>query len=554
MNFQRGISGGLRSSALWGKGGRGLKLALVGALLLLALTAPGRARAAAYVPGDLLAAARANPTGVFPVIVQGSAGRTSTGVAKVVGRLRQRLPVAGARGVRRTFRSINGVSTQLSGRQIAALARSDAVSAITRDARVKLAGIFSNDQDWPQAVGITGYWNGGGAGSYPAPTIAVVDSGVDPTRADLGSRLVAQVNLSSLAGNSSGDGYGHGTFVASLAAGEALGHAGASPRSKIVSLDVMDDNGMAMTSDVIAAADWILRNKDAYKIRIANFSLQSSVASSFMYDPLDKAVERLWFGGVVVVTSAGNYASNGQAVTVGHAPANDPFVLTVGAADEAGTTNSKDDVAAPWSAHGYTLDGFLKPDVGAPGRYLVGAVPPTSQMALTHPERITSPGYMQMSGTSFAAPIVAGTAAYVLALHPDYTPDQVKGALMVSARATAAQNWALGVGEVLGSSAVWVSNPPNPNRALDHFLVPDPAGGSVSVFDAASWANAASADASWANASWAAASWSTASWSTASWATASWATASWATASWADASWATASWASASWADASWVW
>jgi hypothetical protein len=148
---------------------------------------------------------------------------------------------------------------------------------------------------------------------------------------------------------------------------------------------------------------------------------------------------------------------------------------------------------------------------------------------------------------------VAAAAADVIAAHPGWSPDQVKGALMVSARATAANGYSLGVGEVNGASAVGVVLPPNPNAALNSFVGPDPMGGSVPVFNAASWASAAQADASWASASWASASWATASWASASWASASWASASWASASWASASWADASWASASWADASWV-
>ena len=139
--------------------------------------------------------------------------------------------------------------------------------------------------------------------------------------------------MTNLLPNSSGDGRGHGTLVAGLAAGSRDGYAGAAPTAPIVSIDVMDDNGMAMTSDVIAAADWILANKSRYNIRVANFSLQSTVAGSFMYDPLDKAVEKLWFNGVVVVAAAGNYGVNGQPTTVAYAPGNDPFVITVGASD-----------------------------------------------------------------------------------------------------------------------------------------------------------------------------------------------------------------------------
>ena len=122
---------------------------------------------------------------------------------------------------------------------------------------------------------------------------------------------------------------------------------------------------MSMTSDVIAAVDWILANKDAKKIGVANFSLHSSVPGLFVYDPLAKAVERLWLSGVVVVAAAGNYATNGAASGVPFAPANSPFVITVGAADIGSTITTSDDVAAPWSAHGYTLDGFAKPELGA---------------------------------------------------------------------------------------------------------------------------------------------------------------------------------------------
>ena len=155
---------------------------------------------------------------------------------------------------------------------------------------------------------------------------------------------------------------------------------------------------------------------------------------------------------------------------------------------------------------------------------------------------------MELSGTSFAAPVVAGAAAQILARHPEWTPDQVKGALMLTARHTPnAAPGSLGVGVIDAYAASRVSNPPNPNAAVNQF-VRQASDGSGLVFDTASWANVAMADASWAQASWAQASWANASWAQASWAQASWANASWAQASWAQASWAQASWASASWA------
>jgi serine protease AprX len=543
--------GETRSSALWGKGGRGFLATLVVAVGLAAPVAnadsgSGSPSFKAYTTPGLIARAQATPKATFDVILVG-ADRPSAWLTKQIASFDSTKAK-----VRKQYRSINGVAARLTGNQILTLARNGHVDSITYDSPVVLAGALSNKQRWPFVSGVQQFWAAGS--SAATPTIAVVDSGIDAGRADFGGRVVAQVNMTSLPGNSAGDGRGHGTFVAGIAAGSGDGYAGAAPASKIVSLDVMDDNGMAMTRDVIAAADWILANKDKYAIRVANFSLHSSQPNSFMFDPLDKAVERLWFSGIVVVVAAGNYGVTGGASGVPFAPGNDPFVITVGADDVDGSVSTNDDHAAPWSAYGYTLDGFAKPDVAAPGRYIVGPVPATSTLPLERPASVVAPGYMQLSGTSFAAPIVAGAAAQILATHPTWTPDQVKGALMVSARpAGDAAPLSVGVGIVDVAKAVALSSAPDANAALRPFVKADPAGGANHVFDAASWANAAKANASWANASWANASWANASWSSASWANASWASASWASASWCDASWSSASWSDASWASVSYA-
>jgi len=541
--------GETRSSALWGKGGRGL---IAGAVLALALIAPVGAIASphqAYTTPGLLASAKAHPTATFDVIIQGDRDKSTGAIASVVkGEVSRN--AGQAKGIKRQFASVNGVAANLTGAQIVRLAQKNGIKAVTTDAPVQLAGSLSNKQRWPFVSGVQKFWAGGS--SAATPTIAIVDSGIDASRADFGNRVVASVNLSSLSNNSAGDGRGHGTFVAGIAAGSGDGYAGAAPGSDLVSLDVMDDQGMAMTRDVIAAADWILANKDKYAIRVANFSLHSSQPTSFMYDPLDVAVERLWTAGVVVVAAVGNYGVDGQPSGVPFAPGNDPFVITVGADDIDGSVSTNDDTAAPWSAYGYTLDGFAKPDVAAPGRYMVGPVPTTSTLVAEKPTSVVAPGYIQLSGTSFAAPIIAGAAAQILAAHPTWTPDQVKGALMVTASKTpSAAPLSEGVGIVDVAKAASLSSAPNPNLALSKFLVKDPITGGK-VFDAASWASTASANASWASASWSSASWASASWSSASWASASWASASWASASWASDAQSAASWASASWASASW--
>src|SRR4029078_3104098 len=92
-------------------------------------------------------------------------------------------------------------------------------------------------------------------------------------------------------------------------------------------------------------------------------SLHAVTRASVLFDPLDQAVEKLWLSGIFVVAASGNYAHNGQASGVPYAPGNAPFVMTVGAADIGTTVATTDDTVAPWSAWGYTPDGFSKPDM-----------------------------------------------------------------------------------------------------------------------------------------------------------------------------------------------
>ncbi len=560
-----------RSNALWGRRGgnrreragtglpvgRGrlaasvtalaLSVPLIAAAGVSSTAGPTRGPGLPVISRSLLSRAQASPATLFSVIVQGNkSSLRSSGVATRIANAIANRP-GGAR-VKKQFVTISGASAEVTGAQLLELAKDNNLGAISEDSKVRLAGL-SNTQQWPYQSELSKFWDVMQLSGVQAPTVAIVDSGIDAPRTDFGGRVVKQVTMTALVPNSPGDGRGHGTFVAGVLAGSATGYAGGAANAKIVSIDVMDDKGMAMTSDVIAAADWIYQNKDAYGIRVANFSLHNSVENSFMYDPLDKAVEKLWFSGVVVVAASGNYGTGTGPSGVHYSPGNDPFIITAGAADIEGTMATSDDTAAPWSAYGYTVDGFMKPDVGAPGRYIVGPVPPTSTLVAERPASVVAPGYMQLSGTSFAAPVVAAAAGYVLALHPSYTPDQVKGALMLAAVAppTAPVN-SLGVGEIKAAKAANVTAPPNPNLALDQFLVSDPAGGSGKVFDAASWSEVAKADASWNTASWGSASWSGASWNTASWGTASWSTASWGSASWSDTSVATSS-TDASWAD-----
>jgi serine protease AprX len=317
----------------------------------------------------------------------------------------------------------------------------------------------------------------------------------------------------------------------------------------------MNDQGQASVADVIRACDWILQNKSTYNIRVANFSLHAVNRASVLFDPLDQAVEKLWLNGVVVVAASGNYAVDGQQSDVQFAPGNDPFVITVGAADIGTKLGSNDDMNAPFSAWGYTPDGFAKPEISAPGRYIIGPTPANGTLALERPENVTAPGYMKLSGTSFASPMVAGAAAMLLNNHPTWTPDQVKGALMMTATPQLlAPKGSLGVGELNIPRARAIKPTqalPNPNAGLNQFL--SSASDGSKVFNAVAWESAAKSNVAWDSAAWSDAAWSDAAWSSVAWSDAAWADVAWATAAWGTVAWSDAAWSDAAWSDAAWA-
>jgi serine protease AprX len=503
----------------------------------------------AYVPDTLLSAIQQNPTQTFDVILQGDRRQGARGfIQKILADQSGSGDETVQTGnVKQLFTSIDGAQLTLTGKQILRVARNGIAQSIVPNSSVQTSG-YSNNQGWASAINVWPNWSSPPAN---APTIAIVDSGIQANRPDFGSRVLAQVNLDSLGPNSPGDGFGHGTFVAGIAAGAANGYAGALPNANLLSIDVMNDQGQGTVSDVIRSCDWILANKAKYNIQVANFSLHAASTGSVMFDPLDQAVEKLWLNGVVVVAAAGNYGTDPVPSGVPFAPGNDPFVITVGATDIGNGNGAGDDSVAPWSAYGYTPDGFWKPDIGAPGRYLVGPVPATSYLPLSRPDKVTAPGYMRLSGTSFAAPFVSAAAATLLALNPTWTPDQVKGALMVSAQREPMSNRQVGVGDVSIASARYVTSPPNPNAPLDRYLAT--AADGTTVFNAMAWRSAALASSTWDAAAWSDAAWSDAAWSSVAWSDAAWADAAWATAAWSTVAWSDVAWGSVAWSDAAWA-
>jgi serine protease AprX len=536
--------GDSRSNALWGKGGRGLVTALCAVLVVAAPLAAGARKstqaqpATTYVDPILLAKANATPNALVKVIIEGNQAKDGTQEASdAFHGVQDRSGSRPVEQIKDKYQFIDSVAVTLKAKKVLQLARIPNLT-VTYDAPVKLSGTvtYTSKHVWPTAAGVKPMWDNRPATGQVMPTIAIVDSGIEKNRADfdMGARVIDEVVITKLLPNSAGDGRGHGTFVAGIAAGSARDQAGAAPQANLISVDVMDDSGMARTSDVIAGAEWVYQNRKVKNIKVANFSLHSTMPSNFLNDPLDKAVEKLWFGGVTVVVAAGNYGKEDGPSGVPYAPGNDPFVITVGAVDLEGSVNVRRHDIPNWSAYGYTKDGFRKPELAAAGRYMVGPVPAAATLRAAKPENLVGTEYMRLSGTSFAAPVVAGAAAQLLIAHPTWTPDQIKGALMQRARyIPEAPAGSAGVGEINAVRSALLSSPPNPNATLNKFLKVDLLAGTTE-FNGAAWYAAAKASASWDSASWSDASWSDVSWTDASWSDVSWSDASWSDVSWSD--------------------
>jgi serine protease AprX len=273
--------------------------------------------------------------------------------------------------------------------------------------------------------------------------IAIIDSGIAAHTA-LSNKVIANVSL--ISGDSStGDGFGHGTHVAGVIAGNGAAAAnvtplytgGIAPGAQLINVRVLGRTGMGLTSDVIAGIDWAIANRSKYNIRVINLSLGHPVFEPAATDPLCAAVARAVQAGVVVVAAAGNYgvAPNGAPILGGiTSPGNSPFALTVGAVNTWATAKRSDDTVATFSSRGPTrFELAVKPDLAAPGTKIISLEANRSYLATTysflHRAGSGTNAYMQLSGTSMAAPMVSGAAALLLSGTPGLMPAQVKLAM-----------------------------------------------------------------------------------------------------------------------------
>ena len=300
-----------------------------------------------------------------------------------------------------------------------------------------------------QSMGLTG----------AGVTIAVIDSGITSFHDDLTSttsklypygnqrvtKFVDFVNGRTLPY----DDNGHGSHVAGIIAGNGFDSngekSGSAPGASLISLKVLDADGKGTISNIIAALGWVAANAQTYNIRVVNMSVGAGIHESYWTDPLTLAAKALTDKGITVVTAAGNFGKN----AAGHrqyggitAPANAPWVLTVGASSTNGTLTRLDDSMASFSSAGPShIDFEAKPDLVAPGVGSVSLAVPGSTFYSTKASALVdgkpvrgTKSYLSLSGTSMAAPVVAGTVALMLEANPRLTPNLIKALLQYTAQ------------------------------------------------------------------------------------------------------------------------
>jgi serine protease AprX len=426
-------------------------------------------------------------------------------------------------------------------------------------------------------IGADALWVDGTRGRGIA--IAVLDSGVahDP---DLGDRVIASVNFADP--RTGLDPGGHGTHVAGTIAGDGASSdgefVGVAPLANIVDVRVLDSTGAGRLSSVIRGIEWVIAHRDAYGIRVINMSFGAPASSSYRTDPLAAAVEVAWSAGIVVVAASGN---SGPARDSTVTPGIDPYAITIGASDDAGTLAVEDDSLAPFSAWG-SANSNAKPDLVAPGRRIVSARVAGSFLDTMFPDRVVrarnGAAYLRLSGTSMSTAVASGAVALLLERNPNLTPDQVKSALLSSARpygdgtsvpdpiadgsglldvATAAGFGAEATPTPQGQALSSVGDLTIPRRALrpaDAFaratfpllsrLVPrwrDPDLGGI-AWNALTWDSVVWDSVAWDNYDWESVAWDSVAWDSVAWDSVAWDSVAWDSVAWDSVAWDSVAW------------
>ncbi|MCE7981624.1 MAG: hypothetical protein DYG89_10550 [Caldilinea sp. CFX5] len=419
---------------------------------------------------------------------------------------------------------LNAFAAKLPGHAVLQVAALPAVRWISLDGRVESSqkggggsGTTTPSNTYLDTLGVRAVWNMGRRGDGIG--IAVIDSGISSSQ-DF-NNLKKSVSFST---NSTAnvDFYGHGSHVAGIIAGNGSNsgglYAGIAPNASLYNLKIADDTGMAYESDIVEAMQWVYESKATYNIRVVNLSVNATVEQSYHNSPMSAAAEVLWFNGVVVVVSAGNKGPAGGYNTANAAPAHDPFLITVGAMDEKGTSRTRDDTPGAYSAFGVTSNGFAKPNIMAPGSKIVSVLSQHSSWDDLAPTRVVNGSYFSLSGTSMAAPMVTGAVALLLQDEPNLTPDQVKyrllntGSMMVDPGSGVNTPYLNVYNAVTGNT----TQSANTGLTASQLL----------------WTG--TQPIAWNSVSWNSVSWNSVSWNSVSWNSVSWNSVAWNSVSWSD--------------------
>jgi serine protease AprX len=241
---------------------------------------------------------------------------------------------------------------------------------------------------------------------------------------------------------------GHGTHVAGIIAGrdvrvDGKEMHGAAPGAKIVALSV----GLAISIyDVANGFDWVLRNHahpcgaavstaECPPVKVVSNSWGPAGGGDF--DPQDTVVRfqrKLAEAGIVTVWANGNDGGDGS-VNLSNPPGQDPTpgIISVAAYDDLGT-GTRDGKIAEFSSRGKEGLSSTYPDISAPGVKILSSCRLTLPVCLTAVPNGELPGdYVNLSGTSMAAPHIAGIVAQLFQAGPDASPGQIEAALKTTA-------------------------------------------------------------------------------------------------------------------------
>jgi len=491
-------------------------------------------------------AAAAETRGPARSVIVSGPGDAAAAVRAVGGTVTTTLPLAG--GVAAMLpggASLPGY-TVVTDRSMKVTAADDPTATAPADTARQTMGISSSS---PSGSGVT---------------VAVVDTGVADVP-DLAGRL-QHVNITP---GDSGDGYGHGTFMAGLVGSNGASsqgaHQGAAPQAGVLDVRVAAADGTTSLVQVLQGLQAIAQRQQSMNIRVVNLSLDSDSPLPRAIDPLDRALDQLWQRGITVVVSAGN---NGPTAGTISSPADDPTLLTVGSADENGSADRSLDTVSDFSSRGGTdaSGDDVKPDIVAPGAHVLSLRAPGSIVDTENPQARVDDAYFRGSGSSMSAALVSGAVADLLSARPDLTPDQVKAVLRTSAYDAPAFSdpTAAGAGGVDVAAAVAADLPsatdtsavPGDSKAWDRFMAAMLSGNQGQIRGA--WAALSASTRAWAvrlpDSGWgtAARSWNARSWNARSWNARSWNSAVWDARSWNARSWNARSWNADSWDARSW--